>query len=455
MSQQPAPPSTLPLSLKLGWGVGAIGAVTMMIVVNVMLLFFMVSVLGLSPGASGLVLGAIRLLDMVVDPLVGVLSDRTRSRWGRRRPWMFAGAIGSGLSMIGLFTVPDLGSDPARLAYVGALLVAYYFSYSMFNVPYIAMPSEMTANYDERTSVMSFRTAASGVAGLVSLGGAPFLLQEFGSSREGFTLMALIMGVCVTVTMLVAVFSTGRAGQGRLVERPTIRTAIGTLRSRHFPLLLAVKFVALFAIACNAAVGLLFQVYVTGRGPGGLAIIGTCQHLATIVTIPLWLRYAQRFEKKQLLFSALIGYALVSLSWLLSGPTESLTAFVIRGIGIGVCYGGVVLLTLAMLPDVTAYEEARSEGDVGGSMAGMFSGIEKAAWALAPVVTGWVLAATGYASGPASSTPQTDSALAGLQFATSILPAVGYVISCGLLLGYRLTRADVTQSLGRLQSGDG
>jgi Na+/melibiose symporter-like transporter len=267
--------------------------------------------------------------------------------------------------------------------------------------------------------------------------------------------MALIMGISVTTTMLIAVFATGRASQGNFAERPTIGAAFGTLGNRNFSILLAVKFVALFAIACNAAVGLLFQVYITERGAGGLAILGTCQHLATIITIPIWVHYAQRFEKRQLLTAALIGYALVSLSWLVSGPDESLALFIARGIGIGVSYGGVVLLTLAMLPDVTAHEEARSGGEVGGSMAGLFSGIEKGAWALAPVVTGLVLSATGYAGGKATATMQTDSALSGLVFAAAVLPAVAYLVSGALLWGYRLTRADITRSLRKSDSLSG
>ena len=173
---QPGPRAArLPFALKFGWGIGAVGSVTMMIVVNVMLLFFMVSVLGVSPALAGLILGAVRLADMVVDPLMGVLSDRTRSRWGRRRPWMLGGALGSGIATVALFHVPSFESLIGTALYMAAALAAYYLSYSMFYVPYIAMPAEMTDDYDERTSIMSFRTAFSGVAGLIGLGLAPFL----------------------------------------------------------------------------------------------------------------------------------------------------------------------------------------------------------------------------------------------------------------------------------------
>ena len=433
----------LPIGLKLGWAVGAIGSVTMMIVVNVMLLFFMVTVLDISPAIAGAVLGAVRLLDMVVDPAMGMLSDRSQSRWGRRRPWMLVGALGSGLATLLLFSVPGIESSPALVAYMAAALAFYYLAYSTFYVPFIAMPAEMTDDYDERTSIMSYRTACSGVAGLVGLGLAPFLIGQFGSTREGFGKMAWIIASCIAVAMLVSVVTTGRA-RNVTPDRPvSMRDGLRALGNRNFSALLVIKLVALFGIGVNAAVGLLFQAHVTRRGPDGLAILGTCQHLATILAVPVLLWLSRRYEKRTLLALSLLGYAALSLSWLLSGPDEPDLPFVARGVAIGVCYAGVVMLTLSMLPDATADEERRSGSQVGGAMAGLFSGVEKTAWALAPVATGAVLSATGFVGGTSGNAVQSAAAIEGIAIATAIVPAVSYLAALPFLLRYRLTRATV------------
>lgn len=435
-------PAPLPFALKFGWGVGAIGAVTMMIVVNVMLLFFMVSVLGMSPALSGLVLGAVRLADMLVDPLMGVISDWSSSRWGRRRPWMLGGAVGSGIATVALFHVPSFETSSSTALYMAATLAAYYLAYSMFYVPYIAMPAEMTDDYDERTSIMSFRTAFSGVAGLIGLGLAPFLIGVFGSTREGFGKMGWVMGACVAATMLIAVATTSGARQSASGGHVSLVNSLGVLRNRNFSMLLLAKFFALFAIGCNAAVALLFQVHFTARGADGLAIVGTCQHLTTIASIGAWLWLAQRFEKRTLLMWSLAGYAAASLSWLASSPVEMDVVFVFRGVVIGVFYAGVVLLTLSMLPDVTTDEQRRSGLQVGGAMAGLFAGVEKTAWALAPVAAGFVLSLTGFAGGKSPGVAQSAETVSGIAWAATVVPAVAFLLAIPFLFGYSVTRAN-------------
>jgi glycoside/pentoside/hexuronide:cation symporter, GPH family len=381
---------------------------------------------------------------MVVDPAMGMLSDRSHSRWGRRRPWMLAGALASGLATLLLFSVPEIESSSAVVAYMAAALTFYYLAYSTFYVPFIAMPAEMTDDYDERTSIMSYRTACSGVAGLVGLGLAPFLIGQFGSTREGFARMAWIIAACIAASMLVSVLATGRARSVTPDRTVSIRDGLGALANPNFSALLLLKLVALFGIAVNAAVGLLFQAHVTRRGPDGLAILGTCQHLATILSVPALLWLSRRYEKRTLLALSLVGYAALSLSWLLSGPDEPDLVFIARGAAIGVCYAGVVMLTLSMLPDATADEERRTGSQVGGAMAGLFSGIEKTAWALAPVATGVVLSVTGFAGGSGSA-QQSASAVEGIAIAGAVVPAVAYLLALPFLLRYKLTRAAVAR----------
>ncbi|MDE0489872.1 MAG: MFS transporter, partial [Gammaproteobacteria bacterium] len=134
----------LPLSLKAGWGVGSMGCLGMLYIVNVFVLYFLVNHLGVDPALAGLILFITRIYDVFSDPMIGFLSDTTRSRWGRRRPWMALGAFMSGLALILTFNAPALASMNALAIYQLIVLIAYFTGYTLFYVPFMAMPAEMT-----------------------------------------------------------------------------------------------------------------------------------------------------------------------------------------------------------------------------------------------------------------------------------------------------------------------
>jgi GPH family glycoside/pentoside/hexuronide:cation symporter len=252
-STSTAPPKRLPLGLCLGFGVGTNGSSTLMGVTGIYLLFYMTTILGIPPAVAGALIFVSKTYDLVTDPLMGYISDRTETRMGRRRPYMAAGAIVSGLSLYFLFSVPTIESRSLLLAYYMLLLVIYASGYTLFTVPYLSMPAEMTNDYHERTRLMSFRTlfgstglligtavapilvsigsvASDGVAAEAVeiirpvVGGADCVLSTAADSRgagtpEGYRFMAAILGGVVFFSMLLSFWAT--------------RSAHFTLRSSH------------------------------------------------------------------------------------------------------------------------------------------------------------------------------------------------------------------------------
>lgn len=153
MSTPAKPASTLSRTTMIGWGLGTLGPVMLVSSTNALLLRFMTDFVGLSAGLAAALIGLSKLYDAFADPTMGWLSDRTRSRWGRRRPYLLAGGALLALSMLALFWLPPLEGDTARTLYMGAVLIFYATAYTVFTIPYMAMPAEMSSSYHQRTEL--------------------------------------------------------------------------------------------------------------------------------------------------------------------------------------------------------------------------------------------------------------------------------------------------------------
>ena len=147
----------LPTRLKIGWASGALGVALLMNGISGLVLFYMVGILKIEPAVAGTLVFLTKLFDVASDPIVGVSSDRTRSRWGRRRPYLFVGAFVSAAAFALIFATPVFANQAFSIAYIFIALVIYTVGYTLFNVPYMAMPAEMTDSYHERSSIHGYR----------------------------------------------------------------------------------------------------------------------------------------------------------------------------------------------------------------------------------------------------------------------------------------------------------
>ena len=164
------PADNVDLSLRAGWGVGALGVALLFNTYSTLLLFYLTNIAGVAAGVAGTLLAIAKAYDWATDVPMGILSDRTRSRFGRRRPWLLLGAFVCGGAFVMLFSTPAEASDTLKAAYVLGALILFNTGYTLFNVPHLSMPAEMSASYDERTAIMSFRAVAI-VLGTFIVGG--------------------------------------------------------------------------------------------------------------------------------------------------------------------------------------------------------------------------------------------------------------------------------------------
>lgn len=424
-------------SVMIGWAAGGVGSTTMLYLVNAMLMFFMVTKLEIQPAVAGTMLLLVRLYDGFVDLAVGTLSDRTRSRWGRRRPWMAVGAVVSAIGTVGLFLPPLGDGETARHAQLFLAIMVFFTGYSCFSVPSSAMPAEMTDSYEVRTSLMAWRTFFLQIAGLLGGAGAPWLVALLDSGFDAYLIMALAAATLVAVTMAVAVVTTRGAREGVVTVRdPLAVPAPHALRAiadnRPYVILIIVKFAGYLSIAASGAVGLFFVRDVLGRSEAAMGQIQLVSALIGMATLPLWRRFARGVAKERVYFVALVLQCLVGGSWLLASATEPQAMLILRAALLGFGSSGGLMMSLAMLPDAIAYDVKRTGVRREGVYSGLFEFMQKLAYATAPFIVGVFLQFYGYIPGQTAG-QQPASAVTAVRLAMGFLPMIAYGLA-GLIL---------------------
>jgi GPH family glycoside/pentoside/hexuronide:cation symporter len=450
-----AEPARLGLSLALGWGLGTLAIGILFNTTGMLLLRYLTDYVGLAAGLAGLLIAASKVYDALTDPLMGWISDNTRSRLGRRRPWLLLGTLLCGLALVALFNVPAGLARTPQVAWVVAVLLFYATAYTVFTVPYLAMPAEMTTDYHERSRLIAFRVAFIGAAQLVAGYAAPMLIVLFGDGRRGHSLMSVVLAAALVACGLACFLMTGKAratvavapqdppaGAGRA---PAARVGFGEqLRAvagnRPFLVLILSKLALLLAIASFGATFAYFVVHVLKATYALLGLFTVVSTAAMFASLPLWLRLIKHTDKRRTYMAAALAYSMLSLTWLLAGPGEASVWVLVRAGLMGVLGCGTLLAGQALLPDAIEYDYLRHGARREALFAGFYSMAEKLASAIGLALTGGFLGAMGYlSSSDGALVRQPDSALLGISLAVGLLPAAMLAASCVLIWFYDLT----------------
>ncbi|MFL2769468.1 MAG: MFS transporter [Rhodospirillaceae bacterium] len=431
----------LSFSQRFGWAIGTHGTSTMIGVLVTYLLNYMTDTLGIAAFTAGLIIFVARMYDLITDPIMGYISDRTDSRWGRRRPYLLVGAIVCFIAFVALFNIPDIQSKTGMAGYTTFLLIMFTTAYTIYNVPYLAMPAEMTDSYNERISMMGLRVIFFTTASLGLFLGGSILLDQFGP-QQGYSLMGWVLGSLLLVAMLVSCFATQSVPHIKRTEVITysVQEQISMVwENKPFCIYLAVKLCQLIAQASSQAALLFFGIYVLQRGEELLFAFGTYFTLATLISIPFWTWAGKKYTKKPTYMTAALLYAVVMASWLLSDASETQWIVNARIFGIGVAVTGILVMGFSILPDTMEYDRRRTGLNREGIYAGLYSTMEKAASGFGPLIFGAYLSAMGYVSTRGGETvAQPDAALAGIYMGLAIFPSGAAFLSAIILMFYKL-----------------
>lgn len=446
----PTGPSGLRPRVRVGYGLGSFATGTFGTVPGLLLLYYLTDVLGVGAGIAGLLVFLPKAWDVLLNPWIGSLSDRsTRARLGPRRSWMLLGALTLPLCFAALFAAPaGLEGGPAA-AYVAVLFLLTASAYACFQVPYVALPAELTADPDERARIMSWRVAFLAVAILLSGAVAPLLAgatDDDRGSAGGYRIMGLAVGALLAVGMLAAVAATaGTRSVIRTTSEPSLRAQLRAARGNaHFARLLGAFVVQAAATGLMLAGTQYFATYILDR-PSATTLLFACLIVPSLLAMPLWLAVGRRTGKRNAAVAASLCFLLGALST--AAGRELPTALIYAGVAVaGVGYAGMQMLPLAMLGDTIAADAYTSGRRRAGVFTGLWTAGETLGLALGPGLFGLVLALGGFASSDADHrVAQPDSALTAIVVGFGALPALLLCLSLPLLARYRLTEAELVR----------
>ena len=438
----------LPLSLCLGWGLGTLGISVMFNTLNVLLQRFATDYLGVAAITWGYIYLGSKIYDAVTDPVMGIISDHTRSRWGRRRPYLLIGGLLSAIAFYSLFHAPDATANHHVVLLLVLLMLLYSTGYTIFNVPYMAMPAEMTSDYQARSHLVSFRVYAIGIGTIAGLSVAPFLVGSLGGGRQGHESMASIYALVILAASVACFIMTHSARQ----TRPEVNVSLEFAQrlrliasNRPFLLLLGVKFTQLAGLAINQVALLYFIVHVLGRDYSFLGLYGLVASFCLLLAPPLCLCAGRSYDKRLIFIFSSLFYAVIMLTWLLSGPTETTSLSLLRGALLGLSGGAMLMMGQAMLPDTIGYDYARSGLNREGVFAGIYTTAEKLAFAFGGALAAFILGYMGYQSSTTGYAEQPDSAILAIYLCMGALPAVMALLSCLFLCYYDLDENKISE----------
>lgn len=431
---------------KITYGIGGFAENFFHNALNIMATPFLNIGFGVSPALVSLAMTIPRIWDAFTDPFMGAISDRFRSRFGRRRPFIFVGGLATAATFAGIWWIPAGGSEMATFWMFLGMLMLYYTFFTVFIVPYLALGFELTPDYDERTRIMSYKSFFSVAAGF-AMNWLYWLTQRevFDGIVEGMRWVGIGCGLVLAMAAIVpAVFL-----RERLIDKlpdpvkdPTVKakkegygviaSVKAALSRKPFLLVVATCVSVIIGVLSIMQIGMYLNIYYVSSGDQKLAstiqgIAGSCYQVTSILAVPLVSWLGTRFGKRKALMGILSLGVLGSLSaWFLVTPVMPylqiaslfLTAPAISGLWI---------LAPSMIADVCDYDEDLSGKRREGMFGAAYGWFTKVGGSAALLTSGFVLTWTGFDVGLGAA--QTDETIYLMRGLNAFVPAFFFSVA--------------------------
>ena len=397
------------LKASLGYAVGDLGINLYFISTLTYLLYFYTDVLGISAAAAAGVFLVARMVDAVTDPLMGAIAERTRTRWGRLRPYLLWGALPLGAITVATFSVPDL-NESGKVIWAYVTYTLFGILYTVVTIPYSALTASLTDDYQERTRLSTFRMAFAFSGALIVSVGVAQWVRMFANPAEGYVLIMSIFACVATLLLLITFFNTKEVVQPPPEQKLSLNDSLRAVFYNP-PLLIVI---ALFTLGMlSFTVRQTVTIYYFSYNVGRPDLIGAF-FAATLATMFVGLvfvpRLAERFSKAGAIQIGALFTVLASIGFYLTPVSEPV--WVIFW-GCLVALGGapIAVLGWAMIPDTVDYAQWRFGKRADGAVYSMSSFFQKLAKALGGAGVATALATVGYVANQPQSAETLDMIL--------------------------------------------
>jgi GPH family glycoside/pentoside/hexuronide:cation symporter len=414
---------------KIGYSLGDTASHFVWDMVGFWLLFFYTDVYGISAVAAGTIMLIARFWDMAIDPVIGVISDRTNTRWGKFRPYILFGAIPYAVLAVLIFTTPNFG-ETGKILYAGATYILLMTAYAAINLPYSALGAVMTDDTYERAGLNTYRFIAGFTGQFIVTGLALTLAEFFGGgdkARGSQYTVFLFAGLSLIFFFITFKMTRERVHPPKEQVNSLKEDVWNLFKNKAWIILALVGIISFIMFAMqNAAIAYYFKYYLGRENNVQLFnVIGT---VALIVALPLSKPLAKRFGNKNVFIGSSIISGLFFMLIYLPGVTDLTTIYVFNIIA-KMAYAPAVPLLWTMIADSADYGEWTTGRRATGLYFSAAVFAQKAGWGIGAAIAGWILAASSFVP----NVVQNDSAITGIKLLVSVIPGVLYM-SCALFM---------------------
>lgn len=383
--------------IKLGFGIGDLGGNLFFTFMSFYSLYFLTDTLLIPSAVAGLAIAIGKIWDAVTDPVMGFISDRTRTRWGRRRIWMFLGAPLLFASFCWFLSAPSVGDPTAVAVWAALVLCLLNTAYTMVNIPYNSLTPDLTKDYREQASLNGYRFTFAVVGTILGAGIVPFLRGAYADGRKDYTMVGIIFGAIILVTSLATVFAVrerDNRGDGKL-KGSFFPTYLAVFKCKPYVRILMTYALHITAITfLSGTIAYYFKYIYKDEGMVSFALLALLG--VAMFFIPISVLVSKRIGKKktyQIFFWTISAICMVIFFFgHLFGPMFFLAMMALAGVGLGFSY----MAPYAMLPDAIEVDALRTGVKKEGSFYGMWTFMTKVGAAIALAVTGLVLQFGGF-----------------------------------------------------------
>ncbi len=441
------PQTKLNFSTKLAYGIGELSGSLPSNILVFFFLFFLTDIAGLKPGLAGIIVMIGKIWDAINDPLIGWLSDRTRSPFGRRYPWMILGSIPLGLSCVLLWTISPSNHQPFQIIYYTIIALVFYTAFTAVLLPYSALSAELTQDYHDRTNLISFRSAFSIGGSILSLILAELIFNWVNNEEKQYLILGFVAGLITIISIYISVFGTyKRYNHVQQDYSNYSKTSSLSFREKlslvftNFPFIcvMIIYLCSWLSVQTIAAILPYFVINCMGLTEEHFTRMAIMVQGTALMMMVVWSYLSRRLGKKVIYLMGIPFTIVAELGLFLLQPGQVILMYliaIVAGIGIATAY----IVPWSMLPDVVDLDQLKTGERREGIFFALVVQLQKIGIALALFLVGRILDSAGYI--PKSTGQQPDTALWAIRMIIGPLPITLLIIGLIFAYLYPITKA--------------